>query len=96
MAMSVLLRRMKVPATVHGMRSSARSWMADNGVEFELAEAHGNEGAGRAIHLDGARPRRFLHVENRACYRVGGAASRDGFDDRIICHDHTAVVEKRD
>jgi integrase len=39
MAMSVLLRRMKVPATVHGMRSSARSWMADNGVEFELAEA---------------------------------------------------------
>ena len=39
MAMSVLLRRMNVGATVHGMRSSARSWMADNGVEFELAEA---------------------------------------------------------
>src|SRR5271157_1722601 len=39
MAMSVLLRRMNVDATVHGMRSSARSWMADNGVEFELAEA---------------------------------------------------------
>ncbi len=39
MAMSVLLRRMDVDATVHGMRSSARSWMADNGVEFELAEA---------------------------------------------------------
>jgi hypothetical protein len=25
--------------TVHGMRSAARSWMADNSVEFELAEA---------------------------------------------------------
>jgi len=25
--------------TPHGMRSAARSWMADNGVEFELAEA---------------------------------------------------------
>ena len=39
MAMSVLLRRMNVDATVHGMRSSARSWMADNAVPFELAEA---------------------------------------------------------
>jgi hypothetical protein len=25
--------------TVHGMRSAARSWMADNDFEFELAEA---------------------------------------------------------
>ena len=28
-----------VDATVHGFRSSARSWMADQGVAFELAEA---------------------------------------------------------
>ena len=28
-----------VGVTVHGMRSSARSWMADTGVPFELAEA---------------------------------------------------------
>ena len=39
MAMSMLVRRMKLDATVHGMRSSARSWMADNAVPFELAEA---------------------------------------------------------
>jgi integrase len=39
MAMAMLLRRLKVDATVHGMRSSARSWMADQGVAFELAEA---------------------------------------------------------
>jgi integrase len=39
MAMSMLLRRTGVDATVHGFRSSARSWMADQGVAFELAEA---------------------------------------------------------
>ena len=39
MSMHVLLRRLKVDATVHGFRSAARSWMADQGVAFELAEA---------------------------------------------------------
>ena len=39
MSMHVLLRRLKVDATVHGFRASARSWMADQGVAFELAEA---------------------------------------------------------
>ena len=39
MAMSMLLRRLNADATVHGFRSSARSWMADQGVAFELAEA---------------------------------------------------------
>jgi integrase len=39
MAMMQLLRRMKVNTTVHGFRSAARSWMADQGVAFELAEA---------------------------------------------------------
>ena len=39
MAMSMLLRRMGIDATVHGFRSAARSWMADQGVAFELAEA---------------------------------------------------------
>jgi len=41
-------------------------------------------------------PEEVPHVENRTCHRVGGAAARDGFDDRIICHDHSAAVEKRD
>jgi integrase len=39
MAMAMLLRRLGVDATVHGFRSAARSWMADQGVAFELAEA---------------------------------------------------------
>jgi integrase len=40
MAMAMAMRRMGAGEfTVHGMRSAARSWMADNGVEFELAEA---------------------------------------------------------
>jgi integrase len=39
MALAMLMRRLKIDATVHGFRSSARSWMADQGVQFELAEA---------------------------------------------------------
>jgi integrase len=39
MGMAMLLRRLNVDATVHGFRSSARSWMADQGIAFELAEA---------------------------------------------------------
>ncbi len=38
MAMSMLLRRLGVGGTVHGMRSAARSWMGDTGVEFSVAE----------------------------------------------------------
>jgi integrase len=40
MAMAMLLRRIGAgDSTVHGFRSAARSWMADQGVAFELAEA---------------------------------------------------------
>jgi hypothetical protein len=41
MTLAMLLRRMGVSGvtTVHGMRSAARSWMADQGIAFELAEA---------------------------------------------------------
>jgi hypothetical protein len=38
MSMSMLLKRLRVDATVHGMRSAATSRMADQGVPFELAE----------------------------------------------------------
>ena len=41
-------------------------------------------------------PKGVPHVESCTCYWVGGAAARDGFDDRIICHDNSAAVEKRD
>ena len=39
MALAMLMRRLKIDATVHGFRASARSWMADQGVPFEVAEA---------------------------------------------------------
>jgi integrase len=40
MSMAMLLRRMGVTgATVHGMRAAFRSWAADQGVEFSVAEA---------------------------------------------------------
>jgi integrase len=39
-AMTMEMRRLGAgDFTVHGMRSAARSWMADNGFEFALAEA---------------------------------------------------------
>ena len=49
MSMAMLLRRMKVPVTTHGFRSSARSWMADQGVAFELAEAALAHTVGNAV-----------------------------------------------
>ena len=39
MSMAKILKRLGVAVTVHGMRSSARSWMADQAIPFELAEA---------------------------------------------------------
>jgi integrase len=40
MAMAMLMRRMGAGEfTVHGFRSAARSWMADQGIAFELAES---------------------------------------------------------
>jgi integrase len=39
MALAMTMRRLSAGEfTVHGFRSSARSWMADHGVEFEVAE----------------------------------------------------------
>ena len=49
MAMAMLIRRMGIDATVHGFRSSARSWMADTGVPFELAESALAHTVGNAV-----------------------------------------------
>jgi integrase len=50
MTMSKVMRRLGAGAfTVHGMRSAARSWMADNGIEFELAEACLAHAVGNAV-----------------------------------------------
>lgn len=38
MAMSMLLKRLGVPATVHGYRSSFRTWAGETSVVFEVAE----------------------------------------------------------
>ena len=49
MSMSAFLRFKKINTTVHGMRSAARSWMADQGVAFELAEAALAHTVGNAV-----------------------------------------------
>jgi integrase len=49
MTMAMLLRRMGIDATVHGFRSSARSWMADVGTPFELAESALAHTAGNSV-----------------------------------------------
>jgi hypothetical protein len=38
-----------IDATAHGMRASARSWMADQGVQFEIAEAALAHTVGNAV-----------------------------------------------
>jgi len=50
MSMAMLLRRMGAgDFTVHGFRASARSWMAEVGVPFELAEACLAHSVGNAV-----------------------------------------------
>jgi integrase len=50
MSMAMLMRRIGAgDFTVHGMRSAARSWMADQGVAFELAEAALGHQVGNAV-----------------------------------------------
>src|SRR5271166_2251731 len=77
-------------AVTRRIRVSAQACM----VKFR---ASGVLGCGRVERNAGLalRPRRFPHVENRTCYRVGGAAARHGFDDRI-CHARSAAFKKRD
>lgn len=38
MSLTMVMRRLKVDATVHGFRSSFRDWAAENGVDFHMAE----------------------------------------------------------
>ena len=50
MGMAMTMRRLGAGAfTVHGFRSSARSWMADHGVEFEVAEQCLAHAVGNAV-----------------------------------------------
>ena len=49
MAMSMLMRRMGVAVTVHGMRSAFRDWAAETGVAFEVAEQCLAHSVGNAV-----------------------------------------------
>ena len=49
MRFAMLMRRLQIDATVHGFRASARSWMADQGVQFEVAEAALAHTVGNAV-----------------------------------------------
>ena len=50
MALAMTMRRLGAGEfTVHGFRSSARSWMADHGVEFEVAEQCLAHAVGNAV-----------------------------------------------
>jgi hypothetical protein len=56
MAMTMAMRRLGAgDFTVYGMRSAARSWMADNGFEFELAEACLSHAVGNAVGSLGSK-----------------------------------------
>jgi integrase len=50
MALSMLLRRMNVDVTVHGFRTSFRTWASEVGhVEFEIAESCLSHRVGNAV-----------------------------------------------
>ncbi|HZZ21620.1 MAG TPA: integrase arm-type DNA-binding domain-containing protein [Roseiarcus sp.] len=49
MSMMMLMRRLQVPVTVHGFRSSFRNWAAKQGVAFEVAEACLAHAVGNAV-----------------------------------------------
>ena len=49
MSLNMLMRRMGVAVTVHGMRSSFRDWAAETGVVFEVAEACLAHSVGSAV-----------------------------------------------
>jgi integrase len=50
MSMAMVMRRLKVPATVHGFRSSFRTWASEvANVEFEVAEACLSHRVGSAV-----------------------------------------------
>jgi integrase len=75
MAMAMLMRRLgAVEFTVHGFRSSARSWMADHGVAFEVAEsvlAHSSSGIVAAYQRSSLVERRRPVMERWSAFCAG-------------------------
>ena len=65
MTLLALLRRLKVPAVPHGLRSSFRSWAAEQGADWATAEASLGHAIGNAVERSYQRsdllePRRAL------------------------------------
>jgi integrase len=78
MAMAMVLRRLKIDVTVHGMRAAFRSWCADTGVAFELAEAalaHSSSSIVAAYQRSALTERRRPVMEAWAWYSAGEEAS---------------------
>jgi integrase len=63
MAMSMLLRRLDVPVTVHCFRSSFLDWVAEQGVAFEVAEQCLAHATGNAV------TRAYLRTSMLECRR---------------------------
>ena len=93
MSMSVLLqKRMKVPATVHGFRSSFRDWTADNQYDrnaSELALAHlvGKDDTERSYLRTDMLDRRRPMMADWADYCAGKAVSGNVVPLRSASHD---------
>ena len=77
MTLLAVLRRLKVPAVPHGLRSSFRSWAAEQGADWATAEASLGHAIGNTVEQaymrsDLLEPRREL-MEQWADFCVGGA-----------------------
>ena len=90
----MLLRRMGVGEfTVHGFRSAARSWMADTGVEFSLAEAALAHVAGNSVVQ---AYQRSSMLERRRPLMQGWANSVTGADaDNVVPLKHRVRAPHR-
>jgi hypothetical protein len=83
MAMTMALRRLGAGGyTVHGMRSAARSWMADNSVPFELAEACLAHAVGNAVAQ--AYQRSSMLERGRPVNAGLGLVSDRGADPKVV------------
>jgi integrase len=89
-ALTMALRRLgAADFTVHGFRAAMRSWMADNGVEFELAEQCLAHAVGNAVvqaYQRSSMIERRRPVMQRWADFVGGQAERGA---EVVARDQT-------
>ena len=71
-------RRLKIDVTVHGVRAAFRSWWADTGVAFELAEAelaHSSSSIVAAYQRSALTDWRWPVMEAWASFLAGDASA---------------------